>query len=84
MASFRAGGGLRSDGPCGPCSRGIHSRVEPIGETVHKCAAFAQGFERSRFEFAQCRDCGSVWVTATEMGPGRGEQARIRLTRGII
>jgi hypothetical protein len=75
---------VQSDGPCGPCSRGIHPRIVPIGETVHKQAAYAQGFERSRFEFAQCADCGSVWVTSTEMGPGREEQARIRLSRGII
>lgn len=75
---------MQSDGPCGPCSRGLHQRVELIGETVHKEAAFGQGFERSRFEFAQCADCGSVWVTTTEMGPGREEQAHIRLTRGII
>lgn len=75
---------MQSDGPCDPCTRGIHSRVGSIGETVHKQAGFGQGFERSRFEFAQCADCGSVWMTTTETGPGREEQARIRLTRGII
>jgi hypothetical protein len=51
---------------------------------VIKQSAFGQGFERSRFEFAQCADCGSVWMTTTEMGPGREERALIRLTRGII
>ena len=80
---------MRSDGPCDPCMRGAHSRLQAIGEEVQKDQAFGQGFDRSRLEFAQCATCGSVWMTATETGPGdagrdREEQVRICLTRGII
>jgi hypothetical protein len=75
---------VQSDGSCKACSWGIHSRLMPIGTEVVKAGAFAPGYDRTTFQFAQCRTCNSVWMTYTEIGPGRQDAMRVRLTKDFI
>ena len=75
---------VQSDGPCQPCFWGTNAELVPIGSEVIKQAAFGRGYDRTRFEFAQCATCGSVWMVYTESGGGRHETLRLRMTKGFI
>ncbi len=75
---------MQSDGPCKAYAWGTHASLTPIGTEVIKQAAFAPGYEQTTFQFAQCADCGSVWMTYTEIGPGRQDPIVVRLTKGFI
>jgi hypothetical protein len=75
---------VQSDGPCKACSWGAHPGLTPIGKEVSKEGAFAPGYHRTIFHFAQCEACGSVWMTYTEIGPGRQDAMNVRVTKGFI
>jgi len=75
---------VQSDGPCKACSWGTHSGLTPIGKEVIKEGAFAPGYRRTMFHFAQCAACGSVWMTYTEIGPGRQDAMNVRVTKDFI
>jgi hypothetical protein len=75
---------VQSDGPCKACSWGTHPGLTPIGTEVVKAGAFAPGYDRATFQFAQCKTCGSVWMTYTEGGPGRQDAMNVRLTKDVI
>jgi hypothetical protein len=75
---------VQSDGPCKACFWGSHPGLTPIGMEVIKPGGFASGYERTRFQFAQCGSCGSVWMTYTEIGPGRQDAIDVRMTKGFI
>jgi hypothetical protein len=51
---------------------------------VIKEGAFAPGYHRTTFHFAQCEACGSVWMTYTEIGPGRQDAMNVRVTKDFI
>lgn len=84
MRTAKRGGRVQSDGPCKACSWGTHPGLTPIGKEVVKAGAFAPGYDRTTFQFAQCATCGSVWMTYTEIGPGRQDAMRVRLTKDFI
>jgi len=75
---------VQSCGPCKACSWGIHPGLTPIGKEVIKEGAFAPGYHRTTFHFAQCEACGSVWMTYTEIGPGRQDAMNVRVTKAFI
>lgn len=75
---------VQANGPCKACQEGTGLRFQSIGTPVVKGSAFAPGYERTRFEFGQCKLCGSLWMTYTESGPGRDDPVRLCLTRGWI
>ena len=75
---------MQSCGPCKACSWGIHPGLTPIGKEVIKEGAFAPGYHRTTFHFAQCEACGSVLMTYTEIGPGRQDAMNVRVTKDFI
>ena len=75
---------MQSEGPCKACTCGVHSGLTPIGTEVNKPGAFAPGYERTTFQFAQCATCGSVWMIYTEISPGRQDAINVRMTKGFI
>jgi hypothetical protein len=75
---------VQSCGPCKACSWGIHPGLTAIGKEVIKEGAFAPGYHRTTFHFAQCEACGSVWMTYTEIGPGRQDAMNVRVTKDFI
>jgi hypothetical protein len=83
-ANRQAGGRVQSDGPCKACSWGTHPGLTSIGKEVIKEGAFAPGYHRTTFHFAQCEACGSVWMTYTEIGPGRQDAMNVRVTKDFI
>ena len=61
---------MRTEGKCENCRKDDPTDLTPIGEPVLKAAKAGRRNVGIEYVFAQCPQCGSVWVVYDHDGAG--------------
>lgn len=80
---------MKSSGTCKHCIEAENAKILPknvtvIGEDVVIGTSVGRGFDETTYSFAQCNECGSIWVQYNDSGAGGHGRFQKRLTKGLF